>query len=67
MRPGQVCKVFCAVIVSVTCAGGISGCETNTEIPLAKVAPPPEGFSQTKSKVNIPSNASPANANERRR
>ena len=67
MRPRRVLRLFYAVMTSMICFGVISGCESNTEIPLAKVAPPPEGFMQTKSKANIPSNASPANANERRR
>jgi len=47
--------------------GVLSGCENNSEIPLAKVPPPPESFTQTKAKVKIPFSGSPNDANERRK
>jgi hypothetical protein len=64
-------RIFKSAFVSVwlmACVGATSGCGTGVEeIPLAKVPPPPEGFLKRPSKVNVPRNASPTNANELRR
>jgi hypothetical protein len=47
--------------------GTVTGCNSTTEqIPLAKVPPPPAGFDKAWSS-KVPTNASPTNANERRR
>jgi hypothetical protein len=67
MRPNGVFGSFVCALLFVACAGVMSGCETNSEIPLAKVPPPPEGFTQTKSKVKVPYSGSPTDANARRK
>jgi hypothetical protein len=67
MRPNRGFRSFVGALLSVVCAGVLSGCENNSEIPLAKVPPPPESFTQTKAKVKIPFSGSPNDANERRK
>jgi hypothetical protein len=67
MSPNRVLRLFLVALLSVSCGGVLSGCGSNTEIPLAKVAPPPENFTQAKAKGKIPSTGSPSDANDRRK
>jgi hypothetical protein len=68
MRSNRIFGSLCAALISVACAGVITGCGSGSEeIPLAKVPPPPENFSRVQAKSDIPKTASPTNANERRR
>jgi hypothetical protein len=49
------------------CAGFMAGCDSGTQIPLAKVDKPPDAVTKSKGDVKIPSTASPTDANARRK
>jgi hypothetical protein len=51
----------------LACVGVIPGCGSVEEIPLAKVAPPPESFYRVQVNAKNHRSASPQNANELRR
>jgi len=65
--PRPVVTILCTLFAA-TGLGLVAGCNTGSEeVPLAKVPPPPEGFGQVKKGSNVPSSASPEDANARRR
>jgi hypothetical protein len=68
MRSRRIFGVFCAALMCLACVGVIPGCGSGVEeIPLAKVAPPPESFYRVQANAKNHRSASPQNANELRR
>ena len=68
MRSSWILGSLRAALIAMACAVTMAGCGSGgEEIPLAKVAPPPENFSRVTAKANLPKTASPTNANEMRK
>jgi len=68
MKSRRVIPSLVLAFSASACMILLTGCEAGSgQIPLAKVPPPPEGFSATNDQSKLPGGASPVDANSRRK